>query len=197
MLICFRFLKRRNPVSPIPEFTKILSVLVKRNHFVAAISLIKQFYFLGVNPILKHTIYVFNIAINCFCHLKRVVFLRDCVNDTLHQAIKFDRIVNNGFEPSVVSYRTLINGLCKSGDICSAVVLLQKMETSTCPTRIIQYSCVIDSLCKRKRLVEALKLFTEMKKKGVSPNVVTYTCLIHGLCSIHSWDEALELLSET
>ncbi|KAJ0841675.1 putative tetratricopeptide-like helical domain superfamily [Helianthus annuus] len=148
----------RNPVPPIPEFTKILSVIVKRNHFAAAISLIKHFDFLGVNPVLKPTIYVFNIAINCFCHLKRVDFgfavlakatklgyqpdcatfntlIRGlCGNDKLHQAIKlFDRIVKNGFEPSVVTYGTLINGLCKSGDTRSAVVLLQNMETSTCP----------------------------------------------------------------
>nr|GEW82904.1 hypothetical protein [Tanacetum cinerariifolium] len=97
----------------------------------SAIYLIKKFDFLGVKPGMVSSIYVFNIAINCFCHLKRLEYgfavlgkvtkLRYeldcdtynkfikalCGGDRIGEAVKlFEKIVRCSFEVSVVTYGT-------------------------------------------------------------------------------------------
>ncbi|KAJ0803020.1 putative tetratricopeptide-like helical domain superfamily [Helianthus annuus] len=100
-------------------------------------------------------------------------------------------------EPDVVTYNTMIKGLCKFGNNVTAVALLRLMEQKNCKPDIVTYNTIIDSLCKDKLIDDAFKLFNEMVLgKGVRPNVITYNSLICGLCKFGRWDEASKLLKE-
>ncbi|KAM7528283.1 hypothetical protein LguiB_031693 [Lonicera macranthoides] len=99
-------------------------------------------------------------------------------------------------EPDVVTYRTAINGLCKSGNTKAAIELLRSMGKHNFEADNHCYSMIIDSLCKDRMVSDAMSLFAEMTEKGLSPDVVTYSCLIWGLCNCRQWKEATTLLKE-
>nr|GEV92491.1 tetratricopeptide-like helical domain-containing protein [Tanacetum cinerariifolium] len=100
-------------------------------------------------------------------------------------------------EPTVVTYNTMIKGLCKVGNNVIAIQFLRLMDERGCKPDAYTYNNIIDSLCKDKMIDDAFKLFKEMVlKKGISPNVITYNCLIDGLCSLGRWEEASKMLQE-
>ncbi|KAK5843448.1 hypothetical protein PVK06_005905 [Gossypium arboreum] len=98
-----------------------------------------QMELLGVS----HNDYSFNILINCFCQLGGIDFGFSVLVKILKLSVK----------PDVVTFYTLIKGLCKRSKISQAKCLLK----------------------------EANDLFFEMRKQGIKPNVITYTTLIDAL----------------
>ncbi|MBA0635218.1 hypothetical protein Godav_021949 [Gossypium davidsonii] len=118
-----------------------------------------------------------------------------------------------GVEPDVVTFTTLINGLCKQRKMSQAASLFDEMigtgyqpnliaystilnEERGFKPDIVAYSTVIDCLCKKGSLNEALDLFSEMMVKGIRPNIVTYSCLIHAMCNSGQQKQATRLLNE-
>ncbi|XP_057489489.1 pentatricopeptide repeat-containing protein At1g62914, mitochondrial-like [Actinidia eriantha] len=73
--------------------------------------------------------------------------------------------------------RQIVNGLCKTGDTSTAILLLRIMEED-------------------RTVDDALKRFSEINEKIIDPNVVTYTTLICGLCKFGKWNEATRMLIE-
>jgi pentatricopeptide repeat protein len=94
----------RKSIPPLSEFTKVLSFIVNLKEYDSAIYLIKKFDFLGVKPDVIPSIYVFNIAVNCFCHLKRVQY----------GFAVLGTVTKLGYKPDCATYNPLIRGLCGS-----------------------------------------------------------------------------------
>ena len=72
-----------------------------------------------------------------------------------------------GYEPSVITCGTIVNGLCKIGQTGVAIRLLRKLEKWNFEQNVVLYSMVLDSLCKDKLVTEAFNIFSEMMSKGI------------------------------
>ncbi|KAB1224476.1 hypothetical protein CJ030_MR2G016365 [Morella rubra] len=104
------------------------------------------------------------------------------------EAVKLvDEMENKSYKPNAVTYGTIINALCKSGETSVAVGLLRKMEQANFELNVVLYNTIIDSLCKDRLLTEALDLSSKMICKGIHPDLVTYNSLIQGLCNDGRW----------
>ncbi|RHN52657.1 putative pentatricopeptide [Medicago truncatula] len=105
-------------------------------------------------------------------------------------------IIAKGFKLDHVSYRTLINELCKTGETRAALQVLRKIERILVKPNVLMYTTIIDSLCKDKLVIDAYDLYSEMIKK-ISPDVVTYNTLVHGFCIAGQLKEAIGFIDHT
>ncbi|KAL6203490.1 hypothetical protein ACLB2K_027190 [Fragaria x ananassa] len=166
--------------------------------------------------------YTLSTVINCFCHLNQMGFGLSVLGHFFKLGLRPDVVAYNtlinGFVlknriqeaagifskmlqgghcvPSVLTFSTIIKGLCRRGDNNAAIQLLRKMDERGCEANLVIYSTIIDGLCKDTLVVDAMNLFSEMISRGIAPNVVTYTSLIQGVCDIGQWQEATRLLNE-
>ncbi|KAL2488659.1 Pentatricopeptide repeat-containing protein [Forsythia ovata] len=88
-----------------------------------------------------------------------------------------------GCEPDVVTYGTLIQGLCKAGRVEVASRLLRSIQMKGMVLTPQAYNHVIQALLKRKRTKEAMRLFREMEEKSDPPDAISYKIIFRGLCS--------------
>ncbi|KAJ8425458.1 hypothetical protein Cgig2_018856 [Carnegiea gigantea] len=197
-----QFLLER-PIPSVIVFTQILSFIVKLRHYHAAISLSRQLQDKGIL-----SLYTLTININCYCRLNQV----DLGFSVLGKIIKLGyqpdivifntlidglcKTINMLMRLSVVTYGTLINGLCKLGRYVDALKVLRKIGLTGCEPDVAMYNSIIDSLCKDGLLSQALELRDTMIIKGIVPNIVTFNTLLWGLCSSRRWDDIERLLRE-
>ncbi|XP_068657968.1 pentatricopeptide repeat-containing protein At3g07290, mitochondrial-like [Aristolochia californica] len=80
--------------------------------------------------------------------------------------------------PTVVTYTTLIDGLCKSGATSLAFTVVDEMMKHDCLPNLHTYNTLIYGLCQEVNAMEAELLFKEMQRKGLIPDLVTYTSVI-------------------
>ncbi|XP_071705390.1 pentatricopeptide repeat-containing protein At2g03880, mitochondrial-like [Rutidosis leptorrhynchoides] len=104
-------------------------------------------------------------------------------------------------KPDIVTYNTMLKGLCKVGDNFTAIGLLRLMNGRGCKPDIVSYNTVIDGLCSDLGLVntidDTLKLFNEMVFiKGVRPDADTYKSLIYAFSKLGSWDELHKMVKQ-
>ena len=92
-------------------------------------------------------------------------------------------MASNGCEPDVVTYGTLIQGLCKAGRLEIASRLLRTIQMKGMALAPQAYNPVIQALFNRKRSNEAMRLFREMEEKGYPPDAISYKIAFRGLCS--------------
>ncbi|KAL6204324.1 hypothetical protein ACLB2K_021592 [Fragaria x ananassa] len=209
---------QRRPMPSIVRFNQILGQLVKMKHYSAVIAMNKQIVQCGIRP----DKYTLSIIMNCFCHLNKMGFSLSVLGHLFKlgrqsNVISYNTLIN-GFVlknriqeaaqifskmlqgghcvPDVITFSTIIKGLCRRGDNNAAIQLLRKMDERGCKANIVIYSTIIDSLCKDTLVVDAMSLFSEMISRVIAPNVVTYTSLIQGVCNTGQFEEATKLLYE-
>ncbi|CAI8602724.1 unnamed protein product [Vicia faba] len=90
---------------------------------------------------------------------------------------------SNGCEPDIVTYATLIGGLCKAGRAEVASKLLRSVQMKGIVLTPHAYNPVIQALFRRKRTKEGMRLFREMIEKSDPPDAVTYKIVFRGLCN--------------
>ncbi|KAJ6924999.1 hypothetical protein NC652_018067 [Populus alba x Populus x berolinensis] len=118
-LASFNHMLHRKPLPCIIQFAKLLSAIVKMGQYYdVVISLSKQMELVGLSP----NTYTLSIFMNCFCQLQRV----DLGFSVLAKVIKL------GLQPTIVTFTTLINGLCKVGEFAQAVELFDDMVARGC-----------------------------------------------------------------
>ncbi len=74
-----------------------------------------------------------------------------------------------GLCPMIVSFKTLINGYCKSGDLKEGFRLKRVMEESGMHLDAFTYNVLINGLCKESKLDDANRLFDKLYERIV-PN---------------------------
>ncbi|KAL6501180.1 hypothetical protein OROHE_025043 [Orobanche hederae] len=148
-LCLYEKMSRTRPLPSVVQFTKLLSRLVNLKEYAAGIYLFKDMCNLGVSV----DDYTMNIAINSYCLSDRVdygfsvlgwFFKRGFIPDvfTFNTLLKglfrgnrineaqelFRKMVKEELcELSVVTYGTVIDGLCKAGNTAMAIDLLTVM----------------------------------------------------------------------
>ncbi|GMN62876.1 hypothetical protein TIFTF001_032000 [Ficus carica] len=71
-----------------------------------------------------------------------------------------------GLKPNIVTYNSLICGLCRSSQWSEAIKLFEKM----------------DAFSKEGRMQETLAIFSQLIRRDLCLDVVTYSSIISGLC---------------
>ncbi|KAJ4839711.1 hypothetical protein Tsubulata_012692 [Turnera subulata] len=164
-------------------YITVFAILVEENQIKLAIRFYKTMREVGFPP----SVTSLNVLIKALC--------KD--GGHMDAALKiFREMPGRGCTPDSYTYGTLINGLCRLGNVCDAKELFKEMETKGCSPSVITYTCLIRGLCQSNIVDEGMGLFEEMKQKGIAPNVFTYTALMDGLCKDGRSSQAMELLEE-
>ncbi|XP_074287393.1 uncharacterized protein LOC141612496 isoform X2 [Silene latifolia] len=209
----------------IVDFNRLLAAMLRLKRLQPHSTVISLYSHLDLSGI-RPDLHSMCILANCYCRLGRVdfgysflgkslklgypfesnlVFFTTLINgfvqnDRLPDAVKLldVAVVKLGIQPSIVTYGTMVKGLCRTGDNERALHLLRQMNSDPegCKPNLIIYTTLIDSLCKHKLVTEALKLFSIMKTEGIKPDVFTYTSLIRGMLNLGRKGEASEMLGE-
>ncbi|KAI4979393.1 hypothetical protein ZWY2020_016146 [Hordeum vulgare] len=107
-----------------------------------------------------------------------------------------DAMLGVGLTPDIVTYNSLIYGLCKSGNVPRAVSLFNKLHSKGMSPTAITYNTLIDGHCKYGYMEEAIKLLDQMIENNVDPNYVTYWTLIQGYVRCGNMKEISKLYNE-
>lgn len=97
--------------------------------------------------------------------------------------------------PDMVTFGTLIHGLCENGFANKALKILEEAWTSGKELDVFSYSSMINGLCKDGRLDNAVKVY-EMFMDGCNSNSHIYNALINGFCQASKISEAVRIYSE-
>ncbi|KAJ3682182.1 hypothetical protein LUZ60_014755 [Juncus effusus] len=101
-----------------------------------------------------------------------------------------------GFEPSVLHFTNLIDGLSRAGNLDACKYFFDEMIKKGMEPDIVCYTVMITSYSLAGQFEDAHKLFDEMIEKGNLPNVYTYNTMIKGFCNMGRFKEAWSLLRE-
>ncbi|CAN1187102.1 Pentatricopeptide repeat-containing protein At5g40400 [Linum perenne] len=124
-----------------------------------------------------------------------------------------EKMEEEGFEPDIVTYNTLISSYCRKGRLADAYYLymimyrrddksfaakslLERMCENGYEPDMLTYEKLIESLSKANSLVDALLLKSEIIHRNRKPSVVTYKALIAGLCRTGRSAEVEMLMDE-
>uniref|UniRef100_A0A9I9EMB0 Pentatricopeptide repeat-containing protein n=1 Tax=Cucumis melo TaxID=3656 RepID=A0A9I9EMB0_CUCME len=163
------------------SYISVLAILVEENQLKLAFRFYRDMRKMGIPP----TVTSLNVLIKAFCKN----------SGTMDKAMHLFRTMSNhGFEPDSYTYGTLINGLCRFGNIVEAKELLQEMETKGCSPSVITYTSIIHGLCQLNNVDEAVRLLEDMKDKNIEPNVFTYSSLMDGFCKAGHSSRARDIL---
>merc|ERR1719502_913449 len=83
---------------------------------------------------------------------------------------------DDSFMCTKVTYNTLIDVLCRNGDLDRASQLFQDMTLRDVTPDVITYSTIIKGHCARGDLEQALQLFALMRKRGITPDAILDGC---------------------
>lgn len=176
------------PPPTVIHFTQLLTALVKMKHYSLVLSLFRDMRNLSI-PV---NIVTFSTAINCCCHMNRLdyafsllgmiikcgftpndftytIIIRGLISrdEAVEAESLFKKLVRfKDIQHNVVTYNTIIDGLCKKGHTYMAITLFKYMQRKGCKPNIVTYSILIDSLCKDSLVDNALGLFAKMSEKG-------------------------------
>ncbi|KAI3496350.1 hypothetical protein L1887_38709 [Cichorium endivia] len=178
--LAIKFLKSRNDLTfPIP----ILKKLIKNNRAEDAFKLLigskEGLLFMDV---VDYTILVDGLSKEG--HIKKAL-------EVCNLAMK------QGVTLNVMTYNSIINGLCHQGCFLEAFRLfdsLEKKKIDVIPSEIT-YATLIDALSKERYLLDAKELFERMVLKGFKPNIRVYNSLINGYSKIGKLHEVLKIVA--
>jgi pentatricopeptide repeat protein len=98
--------------------------------------------------------------------------------------------------PDLISYSTIISGLCKAGRVGEAKKkFIEMMGKNLQPDSAI-YDVFIHSFCKEGKISSAFRVLKDMEKKGCNKTLQTYNSLIMGLGSKNQIFEIYGLIDE-
>ncbi|THG15333.1 hypothetical protein TEA_005310 [Camellia sinensis var. sinensis] len=89
-------------------------------------------------------------------------------------------MVGSGCNPSIVTFSTVINTMCKEGNVVEARKLFDGIQEIGVFPNTIMYNTLIDGYVKARDIGQANMLYEEMRNKGVAADVVTFNILVAG-----------------
>ncbi|OEL20892.1 Pentatricopeptide repeat-containing protein [Dichanthelium oligosanthes] len=115
--------------------------------------------------------------------------------DAAYEVVRW--MAANGVAPDVVTYSTLISGLCSAGRVAEALGVLDLMLEEGCQPNAHTYTPIMHSYCVSGMIHEANALLETMITAGFAPSTATYNVLIEALCKAGAFKEVDVLLEES
>ncbi|GJS23759.1 tetratricopeptide-like helical domain-containing protein, partial [Tanacetum coccineum] len=104
---------------------------------------------------------------------------------------KIDKALNlisemheRGIVPNLVTYTSLVNGLCLVGRLEEAFMLFDEIQNHGISPNIDTYFTLINSLWINRKVKEALILLKKMEGLGMVRDIVLSTSIIVGMCKV-------------
>ncbi|OIT08026.1 putative pentatricopeptide repeat-containing protein, mitochondrial [Nicotiana attenuata] len=133
--------------------------------------------------------YIYNIVIDALCK-----------DRMLDAAISlFEEMKQKGIPLDIVTYNSLIDGLCKFDGLCKegkvedAEEVMRHMIEKGVEPNVVTYNVIIDGYCLRGQMDRARRLFDSMIDKSIEPTIISFNILINGYCKKKKLDEAMHL----
>ncbi|KAL7133756.1 hypothetical protein ABFS83_12G161200 [Erythranthe nasuta] len=101
-----------------------------------------------------------------------------------------------GIALSIVTFNSVINGLCHQGCLTEAFRLFDSLERIDILPTEVTYGTLIDALAKEGLLHDANMLLESMLLKNLEPNTRIYNSLINGYCKSGLLDEAIKIFHD-
>lgn len=108
----------------------------------------------------------------------------------------FDEMLVRGCTVDVHAYNTVLESLCKGGNVDEGYKLFQTMRSKGLEPDAFTYSIFILASCEANDIHTAFRILDRTRRYNLVPNVFTYNCIIHKLCKSDRVDEAYKLLDE-
>ncbi|XP_031251288.1 pentatricopeptide repeat-containing protein At1g12775, mitochondrial-like [Pistacia vera] len=105
----------------------------------------------------------------------------------------FKKMVAVDSRPDVITYTTLIHGLCCVGDWEEGKRLFILMMDQGVRPSVVTFGVVIHECCKKGNLDETNRFMELMIQRGVDPDICTYDILKNGYCLVDRIGDAREL----
>ncbi|PKU85407.1 pentatricopeptide repeat-containing protein At1g09900-like [Dendrobium catenatum] len=165
-------------------YTTAMDALVRAGRCEEAESVFSEMISLGIAP--DSVAYSILVKMYCFHH-KRFVSARNIIQ----------LMVDRGCERDVVTYSTVIAGLCRAGKVDDAFSVLNLMLKDNCMLNAHTYTPIIQAYCALGKIDLAMELMEKMRSLGCPPDVVSYNVLIHAFCNKGDFAEVERILRES
>ncbi|KAL4564372.1 hypothetical protein LXL04_028433 [Taraxacum kok-saghyz] len=178
--LAIKFLKSRSKITfPVPIFKKLIKNGLVMDAFKLMIGSKEKLPFMDV---VDYTILVDKLSKEG--HIRKALEICDLAT-------------KHGVSLNVITYNSIINGLCHQGCFLEAFRLfhsLEKKKIDINPSEIT-YATLIDALSKERYLLDAKELFNRMVLKGFNPNIRVYNSLINGYSKLGMLPEVLKVVA--
>lgn len=109
----------------------------------------------------------------------------------------YNTMMEMSWVPSVAAYCSLVKGLCRKGEIDTALMLVRDcLGNVTSGPMEFKYTLTVLHACKSGNAEKVIEVLNEMMQQGCPPVDVIYCAIIHGLCKHGSSDEARKVFAE-
>ena len=123
----------------------------------------------------------YSIAIECFVE----------IGDIEKACLCYNKIMEMSLVPSVAAYCALAKGLCKTGDIDAAMMLVRDcLANVTSGPMEFKYTLSVVHACELGGAEKVIEVLNEMMQHGCPPNEVIYFAIISGMCKYGTIEEA-------
>ncbi|XVE89115.1 hypothetical protein DITRI_Ditri19aG0124600 [Diplodiscus trichospermus] len=118
------------------------------------------------------------------------------IGETCQARKVFDEMIQRGCSIDVIAYNSLLEALCKGGNVEDAYKMFVEMGSNGIEPDACSYSVFIRAYCEANDIHAAFKVLDRMRRYNLMPNLFTYNCIIKKLCKNDKVDEAYHLLTE-
>jgi len=113
----------------------------------------------------------YNTILNCFAQCRTMRRVPQILEDM--------RNSNPPAAPDMVTYSTLVKGFCASGDLDTALGILQEMrKQGTFTPDEMLYNTLLSGCAREQRISDALRIVNEMRSTGIAPSNYTLSMLV-------------------
>ncbi|KAJ6390368.1 hypothetical protein OIU77_024559 [Salix suchowensis] len=113
-------------------------------------------------------------------------------------------MVNRGIVQDIFTYNTLLDAVCKGGQLDMAFEIMfeeamdvcREMENSGIRKDVVTYNALLGGYGKQYKYDVVRRVFEEMKARHVSPNLLTYSTLIDVYSKGGLYREAMDVFRE-
>ncbi|KAK9056361.1 hypothetical protein SSX86_027451 [Deinandra increscens subsp. villosa] len=99
-------------------------------------------------------------------------------------------------KPDIVSYNTVIKGVCEMGSFDSAASVFDEIEKNGLKPDLITFNTLLFGFYSNGRFLDGEKFWAKMMNAGISPDIRTYNARLVGLVSEKKTAEAVQLFNQ-
>ncbi|KAK9283898.1 hypothetical protein L1049_012153 [Liquidambar formosana] len=128
----------------------------------------------------------YSIAITCFVEIGNIQEACACYN----------KIQEMSLIPSVAAYCSLVKGLCRTGEIDAAIMLVRDcLANVTSGPMEFKYTLTLLHVCRSDDAEKVIEVLDEMMQQGCPPDELVYSAIISGMCKHGTLEEARKVFS--
>nr|XP_043621044.1 pentatricopeptide repeat-containing protein At2g17525, mitochondrial [Erigeron canadensis] len=128
---------------------------------------------------------------------KTLQILALCEDGKIQNAKKiYDEMIQQGINPSILVYVTLIRGLCQENLVKEAFEMMDKMLKLGYVPDASTLNALVNALCEEDKLGSAMKFLEDMVGRGCATDSDSYSPLICVVCKRGDIHKGLMLLNE-